>query len=197
MKRLRQFWTLARNFSRVRNSLSTLADLYAGGREQSALGGLTEQEMSWLAEGVRDCAAATVVEIGTLFGFTARRLRRDCPGVRVIAVDNFCWNPFGLPADAHERFSRSVLDGSGVELVNADAAEFLAGHLDGVDCVFLDGDHRYEAVRHEIELVRRSRVRWLFGHDYGNPLFGVTRAVDEAFGAPDRVGGMCWVKELK
>ena len=197
MKRIRQLWTLARHFGRVRNSLSTLADLYSGGTEQSALGGLTAEEIDWLSGRVRAAGAKTVVEIGTLFGFTARRIRRDCPQTRVIAVDNFCWNPFGLPADAHERFARSVLDGSGVELVNGDAEAYLADRLAGAEVVCLDGDHRYEAVRREIELVRRSGARWLSGHDYGNPLFGVTRAVDEAFGRSDATGGMCWIKELK
>ncbi len=62
--------------------------------------------------------------------------------------------------------------------------------------LFLDGDHRYEAVRGEIALARSAGVKFISGHDYGNPLFGVTRAVDEAFGRPDETAGMCWLKRL-
>ena len=55
-------------------------------------------------------------------------------GAHVVAVDNFCWNPFGLKPDEHEAFARRVLEGSGVELVRADAEEFLSGLAGGVLC---------------------------------------------------------------
>lgn len=64
------------------------------------------------------------------------------------------------------------------------------------DLVFLDGDHRYEAVKADIQawlpLVRPGGV--LCGHDYDtrpNPQFpGVVRAVREAFQNERGAGGM-------
>lgn len=196
--RLSQMLTLARNFGRVRHSLSFLASVYGHDGVQDAMGGLTEVEMEALVEWTRD--ARCVAEIGTLFGFTAKRLA-VAGTAKVVAVDNFSWNPFGLPADLHESFTRHILEcelrEGRVELVNADAMSYLAAMTD-VDFVFLDGDHSYDAVKAEIELVRRSPgVKWLAGHDYGNSRFGVTAAVDETVGKPDAVVGMCYLKRLK
>ena len=193
---LRQVLPLVRNFGRVRNALSFLVSVYGGDGVQDAVGGLTEVEKAGLVRWIGD--AARVVEIGTLFGFTAKRIAADTQA-KVIAVDNFSWNPFGMPAALHERFTREILASelkSGrVELVNADAQAFLRS-LKGADFVFLDGDHRYEAVKAEIELVRRTGVKAIAGHDYGNALFGVTRAVEETLGKPDDLAGMCWLKRL-
>jgi len=192
-------WALARNFRRVRNALSTLASLHSGDGVQDAMGGLTGEETAalvrWAAEEGRD-----VVEIGALFGMTTRELARALPeGRRVFAVDNFSWNPFGLPARSHEAFTRRILApelASGkVVLVNGDSEGFL-GSVDPGVFLFLDGDHRYEAVKREIGLALAAGVRVVAGHDYGNALFGVTRAVDEAFGRPDETAGMCWIKRL-
>lgn len=194
---VRQIGPLLRNFGRVRNSLSFLASVYGGDGVQDAVGGLTEEEKAGLvrwAEG-----ASVVVEIGTLFGFTAKRLAAET-SAKVIAVDNFSWNPFGMPAELHEKFTRLILENelkSGrVELVKTDAQEFLKT-MKGVDVVFLDGDHRYEAVKAELELVKQTDLKVIAGHDYGNRLFGVTQAVEEALGKPDEVAGMCWVKRVR
>ena len=125
-------------------------------------------------------------------------MKAAAPGVRVVAVDNFCWNPFGLRPDEHEAFARRVLEGSGVELVRADAEDFLAGLAGRLDparaMVFLDGSHAYEDVRRELALLKSSGAAVLSGHDYGNARFGVTRAVDEALGGVDEQCGMCWLK---
>jgi len=65
------------------------------------------------------------------------------------------------------------------------------------DFVFIDGDHRYEYVKRDIErwkpFIRPGGL--LLGHDYGGRHPGVTRAVDEAFGDTifvrrDRVWGV-------
>ena len=49
-------------------------------------------------------------------------------------------------------------------------------------------------LRREIELVKTAGVRVVSGHDFGNPRFGVTRAVAETLGEPDDTRGMCWLK---
>ena len=59
--------------------------------------GLTEEEMRAVCAWATEDIGMTVVEVGTLFGLTARELGWQVVGGRVIAVDNFSWNPFGLP----------------------------------------------------------------------------------------------------
>jgi hypothetical protein len=58
--------------------------------------------------------------------------------------------------------------------------------------VFLDADHTYKAVRDEIAWAKRIGVKIISGHDYGNPTFGVTQAVDEAFPKKIDVRGSVW-----
>ena len=178
----------------LRLALSGLAVRLGG---DDALGGLSDIELDALVAWTRRATPSTVVEIGTLFGFTARALALRT-GVRVVAVDNFCWNPFGLTSAQHEAFARKVLADSGVELVCADAAGYLSERIESPEStlVFLDGDHSYAGVKRELELLKVKGVGIVAGHDFGNVRFGVTRAVREIFGEPDEVVGMCWMKRI-
>ena len=189
MNKLAQLW------SELRLALSGLGARLAG---DDAMGGLSADETAAVCGWASSGGVDDFVEIGTLFGFTARAVKAAAPGVRVVAVDNFCWNPFGLTPAEHESFTRRVLEGSGVELVRADAEDFLAGLAGRLDparaMVFLDGSHAYEDVRRELALLKSSGAAVLSGHDYGNARFGVTRAVDEALGGVDEQCGMCWLK---
>ena len=51
-----------------------------------------------------------------------------------------------------------------------------------LDFVYIDADHRYEAVKADILawLPKVKKNGWLCGHDYGEK-DGVTKAVDELF----------------
>ena len=160
-----------------------------------ALGGLTDEETEGLVGWVKKSGVPTFVEIGTLFGFTARAVAQRTEA-KVLAVDIFCWNPFGLTGEEHERFTRKVLEDSRVELIRRDSQDFLKSMDVGNALVFLDGDHRYAAVKAELEILKSKGVRHLAGHDFGNSLFGVTRAVREVIGEPDEVIGMCWYKRI-
>ena len=135
------------------------------------------------------------LEIGTLFGLTAGAVARKS-GVRVVAVDNFSWNPFGLTPDQHESFTKRIVEGSSVELVRSDAIAYLESLPTDIDpsslMVFLDGSHAYKDVKREIEICIAKGVGTIAGHDFGNKSFGVTRAVLETLGEPDEVAGMCW-----
>lgn len=161
----------------------------------TALGGLTDEETEGLVGWVKKSGVSTFVEIGTLFGFTARAVAQRTEA-KVLAVDIFCWNPFGLTSEEHERFTRKVLEGSGVELIRRDSQDFLKSMDVGNALVFLDGDHSYAAVKAELEILKAKGVRHVAGHDFGNPLFGVTQAVREVIGEPDEVIGMCWYKRI-
>lgn len=187
---------LLRHWREAKTALSTLSYLHGGsGCDMDALGGLTDDEMRALCDWATEKPGMTVVEVGTLFGLTARELARHIVGGRVVAVDNFSWNPFGLPPSVHEAFTRRILHDSGVELVNCSSEDWRRQVSGKIDMVFFDASHRYEDVKAEYEWAKSAGIRIICGHDYGNPnpRFGVTRAVDEVFGKDNiEVVGMCW-----
>lgn len=194
------FWK-ARLFLKYRKeALALLGDhlrmLESSGME-APFGGLSDEEIGGLIGWLPD--TGVFVEIGTLFGLTAKAVCAAKPDLKIVAVDNFSWNPFGMPPALHEQFTRRILlneIASGqVKVVKASSSEYRKKCHAVPDAVFLDALHQYEPVRDEIAWAKSSGVRCICGHDYGNPspVFGVTRAVDEAFhqGGVD-VCGMCW-----
>ena len=136
--------------------------------------------------------------MNSLFGFTAKFVACAKPNLKVVAVDNFSWNPFGLPPRLHEDFTRRVLareiaEGR-VEVVRSTSENYRQTCTFVPDAVFFDALHQYEPVRDEIAWAKDAGVACICGHDYNNPspVFGVTRAVDEAFPKGVDVCGMCW-----
>ena len=71
--------------------------------------------------------------------------------------------------------------GWSLTMTSAQAHGFVEDH--SIDCVFIDGDHRYQFVKQDIELWRAKLKPggWLTGHD--RDWAPVKRAVDEAFPA--------------
>ena len=193
---IRRIWTLLKHWREAKSAFSTLSHLYDGrSRELDALGGLTEEEMRAVCAWATEDLGMTVVEVGTLFGLTARELAWQVVGGRVIAVDNFSWNPFGLPPKVHEAFTRQILRGSKVELINCSSEDWRERVTGRIDMIFFDASHRYEDVKAECEWAKERGITSICGHDYGNPnpQFGVTRAVDEVFGREKvEIIGMCW-----
>ena len=193
LDKLRLLW---KHRGSVRTALGRHLALLEGDNVAEALGGLTDEELnglvSWLPE------RGTFVEFGTLFGFTARFVACARPSLKVVAVDNFSWNPFGLPPRLHEEFTRRVLareiaEGR-IEVVNGTSEQYRKTCGFVPDAVFFDALHQYEPVRDEIVWAKDAGVACICGHDYNNlnPIFGVTRAVDEAFPKGVDVCGMCW-----
>ena len=193
---MKRILTLIRHWREAKTAFSTLAALYGDKiGSMDALGGLTEEEMMAVVGWATEDIGMTVVEVGTLFGLTAREIAGRIANGRVIAVDNFSWNPFGLPPKIHEAFTRRILRGSKVELINCSSEDWRKQVIGKTDMIFFDADHRYEAVKAELEWAKAAGIKMICGHDYGNPntRFGVTRAVDEVFGKDNvEVVGMCW-----
>lgn len=212
---IKRLITLVKHWREAKTAFSTLSYLYSNSNTSlDALGGLTEEEVqavcSWASSLTKSATLSnsnsstpplhqsstpTIVEIGTLFGLTARELSRQIVGGRVIAVDNFSWNPFGLPSKVHEAFTRRILRGTKVELVNCSSDDWRKQIKGPIDMIFFDASHRYEDVKAECEWAKSAGIKMICGHDYGNPnpRFGVTRAVNEVFGAENvEVVGMCW-----
>lgn len=193
---LKRILALIRYRREVRMALSSCLRIADGDENAMILGGLTEEEIhgliSWLPE------YGTLIEFGTLFGLTAKAIAAAKPNLKIVAVDNFSWNPFGLPPRLHEAFTRRILANEiaagRIEVLNTTSEEFRNGFAGAPDAVFFDAQHQYEPVRDEIAWAKRAGVKCITGHDYNNPskVFGVTKAVDEAFGKPSEVVGMCW-----
>jgi len=203
MHKLKQVFKALKWQRQVRAALSTQLALLEN-PSVFALGGLADDEERRLVELVHAAAQhqGPIVEFGTLFGLTTRLMagtKRE--GQKLITVDNFCWNPFGLPPSLHEKFTRRILrtelESGTVELFEG-TSEFFRSHYTGdrPALVFLDADHSYGAVRDEIAWARKLCVPLICGHDYGNDRFGVTRAVDEAFPDGVEVRGMVWSKKV-
>ncbi len=192
---LKRIVTLLKNGRAVKTALSTLSYLYDGHNSSlDALGGLTQAELAAVCRWAQE-ANGLVVEVGTLFGLTARAMQESAPQSRIVAIDNFCWNPFGLPSAIHEQFTRRILVGSGVELVRVSSETWRHELTEMPAMIFFDADHRYESVKEELLWAKANGIPFICGHDYDNPnpRFGVTRAVDEVFGRNRvEVVGMCW-----
>src|SRR5947209_3783909 len=137
-----------------------------------------------------------LVEIGTLFGNTAQRLAAWMgPGKKIIAVDQFSWNPWLLSPTEHAKVTANnlfYLTAHGhVEIVKADKNEFYRRYFSVPPALaFLDAVHTYEETHRDIVWATQARVGVICGHDYDHP--GVVRAVAE-FGGPEQVVGSVWV----
>lgn len=186
--KIRQFYRAIKWHRQIRQAVSTQITLLES-PSVFALGGLTDLEENALAELVASTSASSgpVIEFGTLFGLTTRLLATSArPDQRVITIDNFSWNPFGLPPEIHEKMARKVLrtelSSGRVELFVASIAEFRSSYNGAAPAlVFLDADHSYAAVHDEIVWAKKVGTAVIAGHDYGHKRYGVTRAVDEMF----------------
>jgi len=202
MNTFTKLFQLFRHQRVLRAALSTQLSILEEG-ENFALGGLTEVEEEAVVLLVRKAQRypGPLIEFGTLFGITTKLMASVATSSqKVVTVDNFCWNPFGLTPELHEIFTRKILrfelESERVELIVSGSQEFRASY-DGMvpALVFLDADHSYDAVKDEIKWAKALGVPLIAGNDYRNERFGVTRAVDEEF--PDGVEfrGMVWWKQ--
>ena len=149
---------------------------------------------------VREAAAfdGPIIEIGTLLGITATHMAlAKQPKQKIITVDNYCWNAWNLPADAHFALARQVLlylAATGeVQQLRMDKAKFYESYSGPPpSLVFLDAWHTYEETKKDIEWAIRCGARLIAGHDYCDKFPGVIAVVDE-FGGPRTLRGSVWV----
>jgi SAM-dependent methyltransferase len=158
------------------------------------------------------------VEVGCGHGKNARKLLQGEPRLHLIMVDP--WSPeysYGWlrkqrklerakSQERNERRYRATIQHLGdhigrttiYRMPSNEGAKLVEDQ--SLDFIFIDGDHRYDAVVEDIELWRpKLKPGGLFsGHDYGHPeeTWGVTQAVDEALGDAVNVGDdfVWWVR---
>lgn len=154
-------------------------------------GWMSETELRWLAETAEKCE--TIVEFGSHCGRSTRALADNCLGT-THAVDPWSGDYFNndnssspiLNGSRLEDFKNNLKDlivTGRVEFHQMKSTEFKMGMK--VDMVFIDGDHRYESVKVDIEhaktLIKKGGI--IAGHDYEEVGWvGVKKAVDEIFG---------------
>lgn len=170
-------------------------------REQTLWGSLSKEDrdaVAWLSEESAS-NGGPIIEIGTLFGLTTQLIAaHKNPGQKLISIDNYCWNPFGLDPEEHREFTQRVLyehlNSGEVELYDGTSEEFFRAYRGPPPAlVFIDGDHEYGPVKVDIRAAKTVSARVISGHDYSELHPGVMRAVKEAFAYPEVVGGTVWV----
>ena len=141
-------------------------------------------------------------EVGCLRGEFARFLSRVYKG-RILCIDSFDEHegmsydkPFFPPSKGEEieRICRANLEGTHCEVIKGYSVEVARTISNGsLDWVFIDADHRYEAVKADLEAwfpkVRKGGI--MSGHDYkhftvhlptGDYVFGIIEALNEFCG---------------
>lgn len=164
-------------------------------------GSLNEAELDLLKRAVEQTAQVPgpIIEIGTLFGFTTALLASWVQGDRkVITVDNFSWNPWGLVPEAHQALTRRVLAPflrtGRVEIAVQGSSEFFAAYAGPPpSLVFIDGDHSYAAVHRDIAGAQRIGAAVIGGHDYAPTIPGVVQAVEKHFPAATLRRDTAWM----
>jgi hypothetical protein len=167
-------------------------------------GTVFEEEYNLLRELVREAGRyeGPIIEIGTLLGGTTSRLALWArQGQKVITVDNFSWNPWGLTAEQHKSLASQVLyyltQTGQVELVCQEKGRFYRTYNGRPPAlVFLDANHQYDHTKTDIQWALKVDARIISGHDYCDHWPGVIQVVEE-YGGTERLRGSVWVLKQK
>ena len=136
------------------------------------------------------------VEIGVQYGINAHRLLSNCDIKKLYLVDHYGIYPSARHPEvsavteeeakeieeyAHELLHKFDDRIEWVKLLSSDAACLFDN--DSLDFVYIDGDHRYETVKKDIDLYYpKVKSGGLFaGHDFKSMEPGVVNAVKEKF----------------
>jgi predicted O-methyltransferase YrrM len=139
-----------------------------------------------------------IIEIGTLLGTTTTHMAlAKAPHQKIITVDLYCWNPWGLAREVHEALAaemlRYLVETGHVERVTIDKNDFYRGYQGPPPAlVFLDAWHDYAETKKDLQWAKTVGAKIVAGHDYCDAFPGVKRAVDE-FGGPRELAGSVWL----
>ncbi|PQO27941.1 hypothetical protein C5Y96_16290 [Blastopirellula marina] len=162
---------------------------------------LSETELDLLEKLVEEAAQyeGPIVEIGTLLGRTTQRLATwITPPQKIVTVDNYSWNGWGISPEQHFALASEILYFPKhlglVEQVRMDKDEFYRTYSGPApSMVFLDAMHTYEETRKDIAWARSLGVPIICGHDHNaNAWPGVVQAANE-FGGAERLQGSVFV----
>jgi hypothetical protein len=138
-----------------------------------------------------------IIEIGTLLGVSTTHMAIwKATEKKIITVDLFAWNPWGLASRQHRDLTTQMLlyliETGHVELVvSCKNAFYESYHGERPAMVFLDAIHDYPETARDIAWARSAGARIISGHDYSDEFPGVIQAVDEV-GGPRQLQGSVW-----
>lgn len=134
-------------------------------------GWMFHEELQWLYG--QAMKMKNVVEIGSWMGRSTHALLSGCPGT-VYAVDHFKGSPTeretnhkrALTEDIYSIFKQNMSEFKNLVTLKLDSIE--ASKIfapKGIDMVFIDGEHTYDAVKADIETWMPKCRKLLCGHD--------------------------------
>jgi hypothetical protein len=161
-------------------------------------GWMTETELQWLYRKAKE--RERIAEIGVWFGRSTHALLSGCPGA-VLAVDHFKGSPSEL-GNAHQfaktgsvlqEFRKYCGHFPNLDVMPMDSTEAAKNVADGgMDMIFIDGEHIYEAVYADIcDWYPKLKSGGLFcGHDRSEA--GVKRALEQFGITTTKAAGSIW-----
>lgn len=193
-------WRAAGFFARCPSNRVEIEAFLNFGDGASPPGGTVDSvEFEGLIKLAREASAhaGPIIEIGTLFGYSTQALalgkRHEQP---LIAVDNFCWNPMGMPSWRHAELTAKNLvfltRTQNVRLETSSNADFYANYAGATpSMVFIDAGHDYTQASLDIAWARQAGASIICGDDFSWP--GVAQAVRENFDEAFYLVGDMWV----
>ncbi len=168
--------------------------------DMTVWGSVTEADALGITENVKKaaCYNGPIIEIGALFGFTTSLIATHKPkDKKLIAVENFSWNPFCLPSRDHQTITERILlyctTHCNTQLFNGSNKDFYNTYQGArPSMVFIDADHSYESVMEDISWSVEMKTPIISGHDYCDLHPQVVQAVNEVFGSQKTVVGSVW-----
>lgn len=188
---------------RNRHSLKRIIDSYLffeKNSSQTFWGSIIKEDESAIIENVKKAASyrGPIIEIGALFGFTTQLIATYKPKEKkLIAVENFSWNPFYIPRHDHQIITERVLvycmKYCNTHIYDQSNRTFYKNYNDETPSMtFIDADHSYKGVMEDIEWSENMGIPIICGHDYCKLHPGIIRAVDEVYGDKISVTGSVW-----
>ncbi len=183
-----------------RSQVRTFVEFCADHRKAFS-GSVQRNELGFLHEliSMANTIDGPIVEIGVLFGFTTQHIASwKTIDKKLIAVDDFSWNPIGFDNETHLEFTKRILyylvKHANTRLYNCSNTEFYRNYQGKTpSMVFIDASHRYRDVFEDIRWAKESEIPIISGHDYGEDFPGVFSAVNEAFGKENvKTCGSVW-----
>ena len=167
---------------------------------QTLWGSLSKKEEVGVERAIELAAGdeGPIIEIGALFGHTTNLIASvKAAEKELMAVENFSWNPFAIPARMHrpftERTVRCALKHCNTLLVDQDVEQFYATYnAPRPSMVFIDAGHDRESVTRDIEWAKSIGCPVISGHDY-TTFPEVRQVVDEQFGDRIKLFGSVWI----
>ena len=186
---------------KLANTLINNYSFFTNHKDLTAWGSITEEDEKGIQRAVGLAAShpGSIIEVGSLFGHTCNYIAtlKD-PQKELIAIENFAWNPFALPKEAHKKFLertlRVAIEHRNTRIYEGNVVDFyLANRTMKPSMVFIDAEHDYASVKRDIDWALSVGCKVISGHDYTSLHPGVVKAVDEAFGRKIEVWGSVWI----